>query len=268
MVVPYDPFHPAKFTAMSTSPTCVAMIPARSGSKRVLDKNIRTLGGHPLLAYSVRSAIDSGVFSDVIVATDSDKYADIAKHYGAEVPFLRSSEISGDTSPDVDWVVHALNFLAAQGRQYDAFSILRPTSPFRKSDTIRRAWAAFHTETGVDSLRAVEKCAQHPGKMWVVRGDRMHPLMPLGPPELPWHSTQYAGLPVVYVQNASLEIAWTKVATEGHTIAGEVLMPFMTEGDEGLDVNTEEDWWYVNHVLDQGRATLPTIDIAPYGIQR
>lgn len=249
---------------MTDGPTCVAFIPARSGSKRVADKNVRTLAGHPLLAYSIRSALDSGVFGAVVVATDSERYAEVARHYGAEVPFLRPAEISGDTSPDIAWVRYAIDSLRTDGRAYDAFSILRPTSPFRKAGTIRRAWAAFTAEAGVDSLRAVEKCGQHPAKMWIVRGRRMHPLLPMGPVEQPWHSSQYAALPVVYMQNASLEIAWTRVATDGGTIAGEVLMPFMTEHDEGLDVNTEEDWWYVNHLLDRGQASLPPVDVAPF----
>lgn len=247
-------------TATRPAATCVGFVPARSGSRRVPDKNIRPLAGHPLLAYAIRSAIDSGVFERVIVATDSADYAAIARHYGAEVPFLRPPAISGDTSPDIAWLRFALDSLAADGRRYDAFSILRPTSPFRKAATIRRAWDAFLADPGVDSLRAVEKCGQHPAKMWILRGHRMYPLLPIGPAEQPWHSSQYAALPVVHVQNASLEIAWTRVATEGGTIAGEVLMPFLTEGDEGLDVNTEEDWWYVNHLLERGAASLPPID--------
>ena len=79
-------------------PKVVAFIPARSGSKRVPNKNIRTLSGHPMLAYTIRAAIDSGVFDAVICATDSELYADVARHYGAEVPFLRSAEISSDKS--------------------------------------------------------------------------------------------------------------------------------------------------------------------------
>lgn len=247
-------------TVTVRDPSCVGFVPARCGSKRVTDKNIRMLRGHPLLAYAIRSAIDSRVFDAVIVATDSEAYAEIAVHYGAEVPFLRPAEISGDTSPDIAWVRFALDALARAERRYDAFSILRPTSPCRKAGTIRRAWREFVAEPGVDSLRAVEKCAQHPAKMWILRGRRMHPLLPMGPPEQPWHSSQYASLPVVHVQNASLEIAWSRVATDTGTIAGEVLMPFLTQGDEGLDVNTEQDWWYLNHLLDRGQATLPPID--------
>lgn len=251
----------------SSKPTAVALIPARSGSKRVKDKNIRPLRGHPVLAYSICAARMSGVFDAVVLCTDSEHYAEIGHHYGAEVPFLRPAEISGATSPDIEWVELALAKLAEQGRTFDAFSILRPTSPFRKADTIRRAWNSFAAAgQAVDSLRAVEKCAQHPGKMWVVRGDRMMPLLPYGPEEQPWHSSQYAALPTVYVQNASLEIAWSRVVTETRTIAGTTLLPFFTEGDEGVDINTAEDWFFVNHLLDTGEAVLPEIDREPFAL--
>jgi len=221
--------------------SCVALIPARSGSKRVINKNIRNLAGHPLIAYTITAAINSGVFEDVFVSTDSDGYADIAKKYGAEIPFLRPEAIAGDVSPDIEWVTFTLDKLRKQGREYDCFSILRPTSPFRKPETIRRAWDLFQ-ENDVDSLRAVEKCSQHPGKMWVVRGRLMYPLLPYGPTEQPWHSSQYQSLPEVYVQNASLEIAWSKIVLEDRTIAGNIVMPFLTEENEGFDINSEYDW--------------------------
>ena len=85
------------------------LIPARCGSKRVPDKNIRKLNHHPLMAYAIRSAIDSGIFDSVIVSTDSEAYADIARHYGAEVPFLRPTELAGDKSPDIQWIEHLLS---------------------------------------------------------------------------------------------------------------------------------------------------------------
>lgn len=242
----------------------IALIPARSGSKRVPDKNIRPIGGHPVLAYSIVTALESGVFDTVLVATDSERYADVARHYGAEVPFLRDASISGDKSPDIEWVQFVLERLAAGGRQFDAFSILRPTSPFRTADTIRRAWDVFAGAEGADSLRAVEKCKQHPGKMWVLRGERMTPLLPLTPPDQPWHSNQYAALPEVYVQNASLEIAWTRVAIPGGTIAGHVLVPFLTQGSEGFDVNEEKDWWHAQYLIDRGEASLPPIAQSPF----
>ncbi len=248
-------------------PSIVGLIPARAGSKRVKNKNIRPLGGHPVLAYTIAAALGSGVFDAVVVSTDSERYAEIARHYGAEIPFLRPPELSGERSPDIEFVEYTLRTLAEQGRPYDCFSILRPTSPFRQARTILRAWRQFLAEEGVDSLRAVEKCRQHPGKMWVVRGSRMFPLLPIGPAEQPWHSSQYPSLPLIYVQNASLEIAWTRVVLHGRTIAGNVLVPFFTEGDEGYDVNDVADWVYAEYLLSTGEASLPPISKAAYPVE-
>ena len=249
-------------------PSVIAFIPARQGSKRVPGKNVRLLNGHPLLAYTIAPAVESGVFDAVIVSTDSEETAAVARHYGAEVPFLRPVQFAGDTSPDIEWLEHALVTLKTQGRNWDCFSLLRPTSPFRTAATIRRAWARFTAATGVDSLRAVEKCAQHPGKMWVVRGDRMVPLLPFGPEDQPWHSTPYQALPPVYTQNASLEIAWTRVVFERRTIAGDVLVPFFTEGYEGFDINDAYVWMVAERLLADGLAQLPAVPQASYGVAR
>jgi len=251
----------------------IALVPARSGAKRVVDKNIRPLGEHPLMAYTIAAAIGSGVFTDVVVSTDSASYADIARHYGADVPFLRPEELSGDTSPDIEWVQHTLARLSADGRDYDCFSILRPTSPFRLAETIRRAWKSFLAEEGLDSLRAVEKCGQHPGKMWIVEAHRMRPLLPEtlrlqtrggGSIEQPWHSCQYQSLPEVYVQNASLEIAWTRVAFEHGNISGDAVLPFFTEGLEGFDVNRAEEWERAAWLVMNGEAVLPPVTATPW----
>ncbi len=248
------------------TPTAVALIPARQGSKRVPGKNARPLGGHPMLAYTVAAALDSGIFESVLVSTDSEEMAALARHYGAEVPFLRPAAHAGDTSPDIEWLEHLLGELKRQGREWDAFGLLRPTSPFRTGETIRRAWARFLVQDGVDSLRAVEKCAQHPGKMWVIRGDRMVPLLPFGagPDGQPWHSTPYQALPPIYVQNASLEIAWTRVVFERRTIAGDVIVPFLTEGYEGFDINDPFDWMIAERLVADGAVTLPVPKQAPW----
>ena len=251
------------------TPSIVGLIPARSGSKRVKNKNIKPLAGHPVLAYTIASALESGVFGDVVVSTDSEPFAAIARHYGASVPFLRPDQYAGDRSPDIEWIAYTLGRLRDEGQAYDCFAILRPTSPFRKAQTIRRAWDTFLAEDGVDSLRAVEKCKQHPGKMWVVRGRRMFPLLPHGsnggPLGQPWHSTPYQALPPVYVQNASLEIAWTRVVTERKSIAGDVLVPFLTEGHEGFDVNDAYDWMLAERLLADGLVQLPPVAQEPYG---
>ncbi|WP_287313302.1 hypothetical protein [Moorena sp. SIO1G6] len=324
----------------SKTPTVVALIPARAGSKRVPGKNIRRLKGHPLIAYTIAAATQSQVFSAVIVSTDSEEVAEIARYYNAEVPFLRPPEYATDKSPDIEWIDYTLRRLSDLGREFDCFSILRPTSPCRQPQTIQRAWQGFLAQANqVDSLRAVEKCQQHPGKMWVLNGSLMKPLLEqntfelgncqvnhnLQPPNLPfsnpkgqqpwpkghatrttfnqlttqpanlgqkatlreqpstpqpstpqpstpqpstpqpstphtpWHSTPYQALPEVYVQNASLEIAWSRVVLEEYTIAGKVIMPFITHDHEGLDINDLKDWWYVNYLIEQGDAHLPLV---------
>lgn len=242
------------------NPSIVALIPARSGSKRVSGKNVRLLNGYPLIAYTIAAALQSKVFSAIIVSTDSEAYAEIAKQYGAEVPFIRPPQMAEDISPDIDWIEHALVELRAQGREFDCFSILRPTSPFRLPETIIRAWEKFLSQEGVDSLRAVEKCHEHPGKMWVIRGGRMVPLLPFGPVEQPWHSTPYQALPEVFTQNASLEIAWTRVIFEDRTIAGNVIVPFFTEGYEGFDVNHPYDWQLAEELIKLKQVNLPEIE--------
>jgi CMP-N,N'-diacetyllegionaminic acid synthase len=246
----------------------VAFIPARAGSKRVPNKNVRDLGGHPLLAYSVRAAIDSGVFDRVICATDSPLYAAAAAHYGAHIPALRPTPISGDTSPDIDWVLWLLALLKEQGSEFDAFSILRPTSPFRLPETITRAWRLFSADPHADSLRAVEKCRQHPGKMWVVHGNRMLPLLPFTNGTTPWHSSQYAALPPVYAQDASLEMAWTRVPLEQGSIAGQAIIPFVSQGLEGFDINEPEDWVLAQSYLTAGTAVLPAIHQAAFELEQ
>jgi len=230
----------------------------------VADKNAKPLGGHPLMAYAIAAARASGIFDAVICSTDTGRLARIAHHYGAEIPFLRPAEFATSSSPDIEWVDYTLAELHKHGRSWDCFSLLRPTSPFRSADTIRRAWQRFLAQDEVDSLRAIEKCTQHPGKMWVIRGDRMLPLLPFGPAEQPWHSTPYQALPPVYVQNASLEIAWTRVVFERRTIAGDVVVPFVTEAHEGFDINDPYDWMVAERLIADGAAVLPSVPQPSY----
>ena len=178
-----------------TEPSIVGFVPARAGSRRIEGKNLRPLGGHPLIAFTIGAALDSGIFESVIVSTDSAQIADVARRYGAEVPFLRPGPMAGEHSPDIEWLGYTMSELAAAGRSWECFSILRPTSPFRQADTIRRAWERFRGRPDADSLRAVERCRQHPMKMWVVEDDLMRPLIPGGPTDPPWHSTPYQSLP-------------------------------------------------------------------------
>lgn len=248
-------------TPLSDDSTCIALIPARAGSKRITGKNVRELAGHPTLAYTIAAARSSGVFSRVIVSTESDEIAALAKRYGAEVPFARPIEMASDTSADIDWIRHALETLAQVGEHYDCFAILRPTSPFRRAETIRRAWLQFVADGTAESLRAVQKCTEHPAKQWIVDGARMRPVMEN--PDIratPWHSSPYQVLPPVYAQNASLEIARSEIPLQRGTIAGVSIMPFMTEGLEGFDLNVAEDWILAEHYASSDPSLLPVVN--------
>lgn len=237
------------------TPSAVALVPARAGSQRLPGKNVRELAGHPLLAYSIAAAQESGVFGTVLVSTDSPEIADLARRYGADVPGLRPPELSTATSPDIEWVR-----LAMEGRSEELFAILRPTSPFRRGATIRRALdRLLALGDRADSIRAVEPCRQHPGKMWMLDGELMRPLLPQPVGETPLHSRQYQALPPVYAQNSSLEIAWSRVLAEDGTISGKRLAPFLTEGVEGLSIDYADDFERAEALLARGEAELPPI---------
>ncbi len=246
---------------MKTMPNSIALIPARGGSERVPLKNIRRLFGHPLIAYSIAAARRAGIFSRIIVSTDSAKIAEIASYYGAETPFLRPVEFASSFSPDIEWIKHAFSMIE---EKYECFSIIRPTSPFRTPETILRAWKQFLAVPEADSLRAVELCKQHPGKMWELDGDLMRPLLDQSHLEVAWHAGQYQALPKVYVQNSALEIAWTRVVYQYNSREGKNVTPFMTKDFEGFSIDYEEDWERAENLVASQRAVLPMVEQEPY----
>jgi CMP-N,N'-diacetyllegionaminic acid synthase len=240
-------------------PSLVALVPARAGSERVPGKNVRPLAGHPLLAYAITAARRSGVADRVVCSTDSEEIAAIARWYGADVPFLRPAGYATSTSPDIDWVSHALGELP---ERYDLFALVRPTSPFRGPDAIRRARDRLLEVPQATSIRAVEIVRQHPGKMWVVEGETMRPLLDQSHLDVAWHDSQYQSLPTVYVQTSALEIAWTRVVAEG-TLGGPVRVPFFAEGEEGFSIDYDDDWSRAEELVAAGVA-LPRIDVEPW----
>lgn len=135
----------------------IAIIPARSGSKGLRDKNIKLLAGKPLLAYSIEAAEKSGVFDEIMVSTDSEHYAAIAREWGASVPFLRSQTTSSDSASSWDAVKEVLKNYANIGQKFDAFCLLQPTSPLRTSQDIKAAYDIFQrADTAVISVCEVE----------------------------------------------------------------------------------------------------------------
>lgn len=220
----------------------IALIPARSGSKRVKNKNILMINRHPLLAYTISHAIKSKIFDRIICVTDSKKYQKIAIKYGAEVPRLRPKKLSGDKSSDIEWVKWIMKQIDGI-KKYEIFSILRPTNPLRKVSTTRKAFKIFKKNFFFDLLRAVNICKQHPAKMWYFKNDRLSPILKNNESnKVPLHSQQYANLPKIYTQNASLEIARTKILNNKNpSISGKKIMGFISPGKEGFDINNEED---------------------------
>ena len=246
-------------------PSVVAFVPERAGSERVPGKNVRRLAGHPLLAYAIATARESGIAERIVCSTDSEEIADVARWYGADVPFLRPSEYATSTSPDIEWLTYTL---AELSERYDLFALVRATNPFRGPDVLRRGLERLLAAPQADSIRAVELVKQHPGKMWVLEGQTMRPLLEQSGLESAWHAGQYQALPQVYVQNSALEIAWTRVVAETGTREGRVLAPYLTEGLEGFNVDDEEDWARAEALVASGAATLPAIDRDPYPAAR
>ena len=250
-----------------SAPRAVAFVPARAGSERVPHKNVRSLAGHPLLAYAIETALQSATFERVVVSTDSEQIADVARWYGADVPFLRPVEYATSTSPDIEWLAYTLEQL---DERYDLFALIRATNPFRGPETVRRGLEQLLATPEADSLRAVELVKQHPGKMWHIADDgrTMAPLLDQSHLEMAWHAGQYQALPHVYVQNSALEIAWTRVVTEHGTREGGVLAPFLTQGLEGFNVDDEADWERAEHLVATGAASLTAVGRAPYPASR
>jgi CMP-N,N'-diacetyllegionaminic acid synthase len=245
--------------------TAVALIGARAGSERVPGKNVRRLAGHPLLAYAIETARQAAVFDRIVVSTDTEEIAKVARWYGADVPFLRPAEYATATSPDIEWIAWTLPRLE---ERYDLFAIVRATNPFRGPDTIRRGLEQLIATPEADSIRAVERAKQHPGKMWelTIDGRTMMPLLDQSHLDVAWHAGQYQALPPVYVQNSALEIAWTRVVAATGTREGRVLAPFLTEGHEGLNIDDEDDFAFAERLVAEGRATLPAVEREPYPV--
>lgn len=141
----------------------IAIIPARSGSKGLKDKNIRLLNGKPLFAYSVEAAVKSGMFDEIMVSTDSEKYAELAMEFGAKVPFFRSEETSSDSASSWDAVNEVLSKYEACGRVFDTFCLLQPTSPLRSAEDIRSAYSLFNKQA---DFAVVSVCEAEHSPLW------------------------------------------------------------------------------------------------------
>lgn len=141
----------------------LAIIPARSGSKGLKDKNIKKLNGKPMISYTIEAALKSEIFTNVIVSTDSQKYAEIAKKAGAEVPFIRPEKLATDESTTTDVILHAISEMEKRNDGYDYFMLLQPTSPLRTAENIKQAYSLLKEK---DANAVVSVCETDHNPLW------------------------------------------------------------------------------------------------------
>lgn len=239
----------------------IAFIPAKGVSERIPGKNLRPLKGHPLVAYTIAACIKSGVFEDIYVAGDTEETIKVAGHYGAK-GILRPLALPEER--DIEWVQHCLRSLSRHDIKPQEYAIVRCTSPFRSFKDIREATRLWNQakRKGFTSLRAVEKCSQHPAKMWRRLSDGQ--IVPvLLQPLVKWHDSPYQSLPDVYIQNASMEISMVATAMKG-SISGDKVYGYLATGEAGFDLNHEYDWQAAEAKIFLGEAQLPKVTEKPW----
>lgn len=208
----------------------LALIPARGGSKGIPRKNLLMLRGKPLIAYSILQAQRSRRISRVIVSTDDEEIAAVARSWGAEVPFLRPAELAGDLSPDIDAFRHALRWLDEhEGYRPEAVVHLRPPGPVRRVELIDQAVDLLLLRPDADAVRSVRRALQTPYKMWRILDDgSMAPVLTLdGVPDC--QSMPRQSLPVVYWQSGYVDVLRPRAVLEFNSMWGRRVLPFVVE---------------------------------------
>ncbi len=220
-------------------PTVLAIIPARSGSKALVDKNIRPVAGKPMLTHSIEHAKASTLITRVIVSTDSSAYAEIAKKAGADVPFLRPAEISQDQSTDLEAFTHALMWLKEnEGKIPDIVVQLRPTSPHRSVKDIDAMINILIDHPEVDSVRSIAKAPAPPFKMWFLGKDNL--LTPVVKATIKdAHNLPRQMLPQAYLQNACIDVVRSSVILDKKSMTGDTIYGYVMDDD--FDIDTKDD---------------------------
>lgn len=231
----------------------IALIPARAGSKGVPNKNVRPLGGHSLLAWSIAACLGSSEIGRTIVSTDSADYAAMARDLGAEAPFLRPAEISGDRAVDYDFVVHALDWLAARDEEPECIVHIRPTTPFRDPMLLDEAVRAFRAATDVTALRSVHEMSESAYKTFEIAQGGL--LRRVGTDSMALDAANDARqqFPPTYCANGYVDVLSTAFIRRARLIHGDRVMAFMTP--PVVEVDTEEDFAHLEFQL----ARTPTI---------
>jgi N-acylneuraminate cytidylyltransferase len=225
-----------------------AVIPARGGSKSVPRKNVRVVGGKPLIAYTIEVARACKRVERVIVSTDDAEIASVARQYGAEVPFVRPAEFATDLATDLQVFQHALGWFAEhEGREPELLVHLRATAPLRPPQKIDEGIDLIRSRPDVDSLRAVELATQSPYKMWLMGDDGLLAPVVTGMSQPEHYNLPRQVLPLVYWQNGFLDIYRPSVIRERGLLCGERILPFVV--DPIIDVDYEENVQRLEQVL-------------------
>ena len=237
-----------------------ALIPARSGSQRILNKNIKHLNGRPLIAYTIQAAIEAKIFNRIITSTDDTKIADIAIYFGSEAPVLRPKKYNDGLH--YPWIKHLL--LRESFNEDDCFMILFPTNPFRDHYMIRRTWDIFRKDKHADSLITVGKAQESPSKMWRFEPKENNYLIPfygaeqLGAGEQCYNRSHHE-LDELYIQKANIRITSINTILTYQNETGINILPFIVEGYKGFDINCEADWMLAETLIEKGLAILPEV---------
>lgn len=225
----------------------LAVITARGGSKGILGKNIKLLGGKPLLAYSIEAAKKSKLITHTIVSTDDKEIAAVAKKFGAEAPFLRPKELAEDQTPHLSVLKHAIEFMEKKlGVVFDYAVILQPTSPFRLPEDIDGTLAKL-IETGADSavsLAAVDG-AYHPIKMKKLEGDKVLPYCFPEPEGL-----RHQDFPKVYKRSSAVYAMRRDLLMKDNRLYGDNVVGHVVPAERSIDIDTLFEWLKAEWMLE------------------
>ena len=223
-------------------PYTIAIIPARSGSKEVPDKNIRIVCGHSLIAYSIQAGLLAKNIDRVIVSTDSESYATIAKQCGAEVPFLRPAEISTDFSTDYEFVKHFLDWLKVSEEKIPEYIVhLRPSTPLRDPAVVAAAVEVFHKDKEATALRSVHEMSESAYKCFCIKSGRLVDLAS-GSSDLEEANNARQSFPKTYHGNGYVDVLRSEfVLTQGR-IHGDRILAYVTDVIHEVDSETDFDY--------------------------
>jgi CMP-N-acetylneuraminic acid synthetase len=227
----------------------LALIPARGGSKSIPRKNIRSFAGHPLIAYSIAAGMAAESVTRLIVSTDDEEIAAIARAYGAETPFLRPAELSQDNTPDLPVFQQALEWLEKnEGYRPEILVQLRPTSPLRRVWHIDQAVYQLLEHPEADAIRTVCEPFQNPFKMWQIDPEGfMKPLIQT--PYQEAYNMPRQLLPEVYWQTGYVDAAWRDTILEKSSMTGERILPLVIPPCDWIDIDSADDWRRAERML-------------------